>query len=736
MPVTTHRRIALPAWRRAALLLWAAVLAGCSTPIETANQLARAGRYDEALTLLQQAAKQNPGDEQVRLRLLRERNARAQQLLLQAEGARAGGRLAEAKRLVDAAEALDGVHPRVTSLRAELDRTAARNQRLDTARQAFKARRFDAAAAIAGEVLAEEPGHPGAALLRQQIAAEQRPRSALVLAMNEAFRKPISLEFRDAPLRSVFESLSRGSGLNFVFDREVRADSKLTLMLRDTTLDEALRIVLGTQGLERKLLNDSTLLIFPNTPSKLREHQDLSTRAFYLSNADVKQVQAMVRTLAKARDVHIDERLNLMLVRDTPEVLLLIEKLVATVDLPEPEVMLEVQVMEVASDKLDSYGLQWPETASFGLPNLGDVAGAISPPALAAIGARGQFRGWTSNPAFVALLKGNTGSAQLIANPTIRVRNREKAKIHVGDKLPVFTTTATANVGVSASVSYLDVGLKLEIEPTVQLGNDVSMRVSLEVSNLIKEVSGPSSALAYQVGTRVASTVLRLSDGETQVLAGLINDEDRRRAIGVPGLSTMPVLGALFGVQSDNRSKTEVVLLITPRVVRNVAMPSYDGLLFDSGSDANPGALPLRLSAAGRSSSGMTGGGPAAPAAGPTAAAPAPLEGGLVMSASETGRIGETVSVTLRNESPYTARGEMQYDPNFLQIASNDLAEAGAVRFELAPRTDKVVVFRVLPTARGQSLSVTLGTVQARRPDGGNVMLPASGGVLIDVVAE
>ncbi len=717
----------------AVMSLLCATLLGCSTPIEQANQLARAGRYDEAVALLQKAAAANPSDEAVRLRLLRERAARAQQLLLQAEAARAGGRLDEARRLMAAAETLDGSHPRLLTLRAELDRASARSRRVTTAQQAFSARRYDEAAALAGEVLAEEPGHPAAALLRRQIA-EQRPRPPAAPSLNAAFRQPLTLEFRDAPLRSVFESLSRGSGIGFVFDREVRADTKVTLMLRDTTLDEALRIVLGTQGLERKLLNDSTLLIFPNTAAKLREHQDLSTRAFYLTNVDVKQAQTMVRTLAKVRDVHIDERLNLMLVRDTPEVLQLVEKLIATVDMPDPEVMLEVQVMEVASDKLDSYGLQWPEGASFGLPGAAD--GSTAPPSVANIGARSLFRGWTANPAFIATLRGNSGAATLIANPTIRVRNREKARVLVGDKLPVFTTTAVANAGVSASVNYLDVGLKLDIEPTVQLGNDVSMRVQLEVSNLIKEVSGPSGSLAYQVGTRLASTVLRLADGETQVLAGLINDEDRRRAIGVPGLSTLPVLGALFGVQSDSRAKTEVVLLITPRVVRNVAMPGYDGLVFDAGNDANPGALPLRLSAAAKTSVGLSGGGavPAAASAG-TAAAPT-QEGALLLSSSGTARVGETVSVTLRNESAWAARGELNFDAQFLQIASGEPADGGRLPFELAPRAEKVLVFRVLPTARGQSLNLTLGAVAAKRPDGSGVLLPVSGDAMIDVVAE
>ncbi|MCA1416939.1 hypothetical protein I6F30_38340, partial [Bradyrhizobium sp. NBAIM20] len=135
--------------------------------------------------------------------------------------------------------------------------------------------------------------------------------------------------------------------------------------------------------------------------------------------------------------------------------------------------------------------------------------------------------------------------------PKIRVRNRDKAKVHIGQKLPVFTTTTNfgGSTSVAASVSYLDIGLKLDVEPSIQLDNDVVIKVGLEVSNLIRQVTGPGGTTAYEIGTRNTSTTLRLADGETQVLAGLINDEDRKSAVGIPGLSRLPVLGRLFGTQ-------------------------------------------------------------------------------------------------------------------------------------------------------------------------------------------
>ena len=191
-------------------------------------------------------------------------------------------------------------------------------------------------------------------------------------------------------------------------------------------------------------------------------------------------------------------------------------------------------------------------------------------------------------------LRQQDGVTSVLANPRIRVKNREKAKIHIGDRVPVITTTAAAAGGfVSESVSYLDVGLKLEVEPLIHLRDEVGIKVGLEVSNIVREiVSSTSNTRTYQVGTRNAATVLRLKDGETQILAGLISDEDRRTANRVPGLGNLPVLGRLFSDTHETRGKTEIVLLITPRLVRMLELPDNRVIEFSAGTEASTGASP------------------------------------------------------------------------------------------------------------------------------------------------
>jgi len=187
----------------------------------------------------------------------------------------------------------------------------------------------------------------------------------------------------------------------------------------------------------------------------------------------------------------------------------------------------------------------------------------------------------------------------VLANPRIRVKNKEKARVHIGDRVPVITTTAAATGGfVSESVNYLDVGLKLEVEPQIHLEDEVGIKVGLEVSNIAREIrTVGSNTLTYQIGTRNAATVLRLRDGETQILAGLISDEDRRSASRVPGLGDLPVIGRLFSQTRENITKTEIVLLITPRVVRTLARPEVRAIEFAAGTEASGGASAFRGSA-------------------------------------------------------------------------------------------------------------------------------------------
>jgi general secretion pathway protein D len=197
------------------------------------------------------------------------------------------------------------------------------------------------------------------------------------------------------------------------------------------------------------------------------------------------------------------------------------------------------------------------------------------------------------NPAVT--FRKDTGDTNILANPRIRVKNKEKAKIHIGDKVPVITSNVTSTGVTSESVSYLDVGLKVDVEPQVHLEGDVGIRVGLEVSSIVQQIKTNTGSVVYQLGSRNASTVLRLKDGETQVLAGLIADEERNAATKVPGLGDLPLLGRLFSNNSDQLQKTEIVLMITPRILRNIERPELADSEFFGGTESTASDQALQL---------------------------------------------------------------------------------------------------------------------------------------------
>lgn len=685
----------------------ALLLGACASPaVDQARQLGKQGQHEAALTTLRHALTESPNDRRLQLAYATLQEEAVNELVPKASVARSAGKLDEVRAVLSRLDSIAPQHPRTASIRQDLERIKRLERLLDDARQAFSERAYERAEAALRSLLAEDAGNRRARDLLDNIEAlraqQTRQQSTLSLA---ASQQPVTLEFREAPLKNVFEALSRAANINFVFDKDVRGESKVTLFLRNTSVEEAMRVIFSTQQLGSKLLNDNTVLVFPGTQQKQRELLDTVTRSFYLTNADTKQAQTLIRTVAKTRDIYADERLNMLVVRDTPEVMRLIERLIQSLDLPDPEVMLELEVMEVSTKTLDQVGINWPEAVNYGVP------GSTAPIALSSP-LPDSLRYYVPNPLAIVNLKSTRGATNLLANPKIRARNREKAKVLLGEKLPIFTTTSTANVGVSASVTYLDVGLKLEVEPQILLDNDVAIKVALEVSSITDKVLGPQGSIAYQVGTRQASTTLRLRDGETQILAGLINDNESRSSAGIPGLHNMPIAGRLFGSTTDSKEKTEVILLITPHIVRNLVQPASAVSLMPSGTEAQPGAASLLLRKGVTARSGAQGTAASLPSAaagrgagvtGSTAAAPA-----VNLSGPEEVLPGASFQVSVRNPTNQPFSAVLLIDSGVLEMDMPGGGQGSSTSISVPPNGIQTVTMRVKPGLRSAETMVTL----------------------------
>jgi general secretion pathway protein D len=567
-------------------VLLASLLAGCAGQQlhREGMALLAEGRSEEGLTKLAQASSAAPDNVSYRADLVRSRDQMVNRLLAAADSERAAGRPAAARAVY---ERVLGIHPgnsRAVVGLEMLDMDARHEEALARADALVKKRDAEAARAALAPVLLENPRNGKALLLQrkvnEQLARETPPEPSL----KAKFTKPVTLQFRDANLKMVFEALSRTSGINVLLDRDVKADLKTSIFVKDVSVEDTINLILLQNQLEKKVISDNTVFIYPATAAKLKEYQDLKVRSFHLANADPKQMLTMIKTLLKTKDVFIHEKTNSIVMRDTPDAIRLAERMITDQDIDQPEVMLEVEVLEVSTSRLSELGIRWPGSLTL-----------TTPPAAATLG---QLRNVGSRDLLVTPLSATLnltledGDANVLASPRIRVRNREKAKIMIGSRVPVITNAvtpvATGAPVVTGSVQYLDVGLKLEVEPDIHLDNEVVIKVALDVSSLIKEVlNAQSGSLAYEIGTRNATTVLRLKDGETQVLAGLINDEDRKAASKVPGLGQLPVIGRLFSSHRENGSKSEIVLSITPRIVGSARLPDVSEVEYWTGTEAS-----------------------------------------------------------------------------------------------------------------------------------------------------
>lgn len=397
---------------------------------------------------------------------------------------------------------------------------------------------------------------------------------------------PIRLEFKETPVKKVFEVLSKLSGINFIFDADIR-DEKTTIFIKDATFQQALELILMTNRLGRKVASENSIIIYQATPQKAAQYEEMMIKVFYLTNSDAKKAANLLKTMIKAKDISAYEELNAIIVRSKPDTIELAGKILEALDLADAEVMLEVNIMEINRNKASNLGLTLsPDSISAAVPTtdgtirLGDLRNLASGDLLITF------------PSATLNLKKEELEGNILANPRIRVKNNGKAKIHVGDRVPLITTTV--NQGVSTeNVQYQDVGLKLTVEPTVRQNDEVDIKLGLEVSSIGTKTTTTSGSVVYQIGTRNTETVLRLRDGETQIIGGLINDEESNTTAKIPFLGDIPVLGRLFSNEDKSKVKTEILLSITPRIIRKLEMPDEAATGFLSGRDEDPSARPL-----------------------------------------------------------------------------------------------------------------------------------------------
>jgi general secretion pathway protein D len=387
----------------------------------------------------------------------------------------------------------------------------------------------------------------------------------------------------------VFMSIARFAGMSIGFDPAFR-DVPVTVDLRNASLGEALTTVASQTRSFFRVIGPGTILVIPDTPAKRIEYEEEVVQPFYLSNADLKETMDLLRMVLDARRISPLTANSVLTIKDTPERVAAAGRLLSAIDKARPEVIIDVELLEVDRSRLQEYGLQFASPGSPGLN--GSVAIATGPANTITLEA---LRNLTQADVLLAnlpglyyrLLKTDTNT-RLLANPQLRMSEGSVAQARFGERVPLPTTvfqpiaTGGVNQQPITSYNYENIGVNIDITPRTHHDDAVSLAVRVELS----AISGTGFGGLPTFGNRSISTVIRLKDGETNMLAGLIRDEERTSLSGIPGLSDIPVIGPLFAFNHKESQETDIILTLTPRIVRVLNLSDADLQAFRVGRDS------------------------------------------------------------------------------------------------------------------------------------------------------
>ncbi len=545
-------------------LLWAALAASCaSNPAFKDGQKAeRLQDYDRAVVEYNQALREKPDDLDIKLALDRAKLRASELHFGRGRRLSSTGKLEEALLELQVASELNPTNGEVES-ELRRTRTALRNK---------------LAVPIDGKTRLES------------LVEQSREQTPTGLELPADVKMPPSMVFRDAGVRDVVTTMARMANVNVIFDPTFR-DAPITVDVRDSTFEAALSSITSSSRNFYKVTATRTITVVPDTPAKRREYEDEIVRTFYLSNAELKDTIDLLRIVVDLRRLAGVPGTNAITIKDTPERLAAAGKIIAAIDKARPEVVIDVELLEVDRQKFRDLGLQIASPGSAGIDGSIDVnRTGLTLNDLRNLTASDVFM--TGVPAlYYRLLKSDTNTRAL-ASPQLRTAEGIAAQAKFGERVPVPVTTfapiATGGVPQQpvTSFNYENIGVNIDITPRMHHNDEVSLALKVEVSN----VSGEGFGGLPTFGNRYINTVIRLKDGETNMLAGLIRDDERNVLEGVPGLSDLPVVGRLFSRNRKETRETDIILTLTPHIVRVLDLSEADLRPFRLGRPA--GAIP------------------------------------------------------------------------------------------------------------------------------------------------
>ncbi len=424
------------------------------------------------------------------------------------------------------------------------------------------------------------------------------------LRLKPLSQEPLTLHYAEDS-KNVYQAIGKAAGINVIFDPDYNG-KRIQVDLNNVSLLDALRIVGTLSTTFWRPVTDNTIFVAQNSRAKRTELEEQAVQTFYLSNAwqqnDLNDVQTALRNVLPNAKVYGVPSQNAIVMRASPDELTLAQKVINDLDKARPEVVVDIAVMEVDKDKLRNIGLSWPGSISFALQpptsststsssttNTGTstTASSLTLNNLANLNAN-SFAVTVS--AATANLLMSDSDTKILQNPRIRSTDSQKATMKIGSRIPIATgsyqtgaATAITSSLVNTQFQYIDVGVNIELTPTVHFDHDVTLKMKIEVSSEsgTSTISGVTEPI---LATKSTDGVIRLKEGEATILAGILNKQDIVSASGIPGLGELPLLKYIFGSKSHEVIDNEIVFVLIPHVVRGAELSPLNLRPIDTGS--------------------------------------------------------------------------------------------------------------------------------------------------------
>ena len=450
----------------------------------------------------------------------------------------------------------------------------------------------------AGEAKVKQDAEKNADSNMEKLKKKTKGARAVAVILEPASDKPINLNFPQAkPIKQIYRALADAAGINVIFDPQMK-DDNVSIVLSSIEFQKALETLLRQENHFYKIIDARTILIAADTPQNRKTYEDLVIRTFFLSNADVTEVANALRALLQTTRISINKAENSVTLRDTADKVAVAERIVLQNDKQVAEVVVDVELLQINTGKLQDLGLELnPRSISASVP----VPGGVTNLGGAASLGTGQFSwdqlkqininsfGFTIPSATLTFIKDNT-NAELLAKPQLRISEGQKAQLLIGSKVPVPVTSFNSsningsNVVPITSYQYQDIGIKIEVEPRVHHNKEVTLKLMVEVSNQEGPAPGTNQP---QFGTRTISSNIRLKDGETNFLAGLYRTDKSDTNKTIPWIGNLPLIGLLFTHNRNDQQTTDLVLTLTPHIIRIPDVTEEDVTPYFVGTDSN-----------------------------------------------------------------------------------------------------------------------------------------------------